>query len=105
MKDTESYSLFLWNDIFEWGEQVMLVAYYNKHFIPILTFPTLSLLSSKEQGCKDFLKTVLTLSCWYSLDSSRCVLSDEYLCAKVSVNFKVFCIILYWPISHQQQKG
>ena len=38
---------------------------------PFLTFPMLRLLLSKAQGRKDlFLKTIHTLSCWYSLDSS-----------------------------------
>ena len=37
-----------------------------------------------------FMKTILTLSCWYSLDSSRCVLSDEYPYARVSVIFQGF---------------
>ena len=43
------------------------------------------------------LKTIQTLSCWYSLESSRWVLSDEYPYAKLSVIFRGFCIILYWP--------
>ena len=43
------------------------------------------------------LKTILTLSCWYSLDSSHWVLSYEYPFARVSIIFKVFCINLYWP--------
>ena len=34
-----------------------------------------------------FLKTILTLSCWYSLDSSHLVLSDEYPYTRVSVIF------------------
>ena len=34
-----------------------------------------------------FLKTIKTLSCWYSLDSSRGVLSDEYPCVRVLVTF------------------
>ena len=50
----------------------------------------LRLLSPKAQGCKDFSKTILTLSCWYSLDSSRWVLSNDYPCARVSVIFQVF---------------
>ena len=37
-----------------------------------------------------FLKTILTLSCWYSLESSHWVLSDEYPFARVSVIFQVF---------------
>ena len=41
-----------------------------------------------------FLKT---LSCWYSLESSHWVLSDEYPHARVSVIFQLFCIILYCP--------
>ena len=44
-----------------------------------------------------FSKTIETLSCWYSLESSRRVLSFEYPFARVSVIFLVFCIILYWP--------
>ena len=44
-----------------------------------------------------FLKTIQTLSCWYSLERSRGVLSDEYPFAKVSVIFRGFRIILYWP--------
>ena len=32
-----------------------------------------------------FLKTIQTLSCWYSLDSSRWELSDEYPWARISV--------------------
>ena len=65
----------------------------------------LTLLSSKAQEPKDFLITIQTLPYWYSLESSRWVLSDEYLFARVSVIFQVFCIILYNPISHPQHKG
>ena len=36
----------------------------------------------------DFLKTIQTLSCWYSLDSSSGVPSDEYPSARVSVIFQ-----------------
>ena len=57
----------------------------------------LRLLSSKAQGCKDFLKIIETLSCWYSLGSSRWVLSDENPCVRVSVIFQVLCIISYGP--------
>ena len=42
-----------------------------------------------------YLKTILTLSCWYSLDSSSWELTDEYPYVRVSVIFQVFCIILY----------
>ena len=42
-----------------------------------------------------FLKTILTLSCWFSLESSRWVLSDEYPYAEVSLIFQFFCIILH----------
>ena len=41
-----------------------------------------------------FLITIWTSSCWYSLDRSPWVLSDEYPCARVSVKFQFFCIIL-----------
>ena len=37
-----------------------------------------------------FLKTIRTLSCWYSLESSLLVLSDEYPFARVSVIFQLF---------------
>ena len=37
-----------------------------------------------------FLKTTKTWSCWYSLDSSRRALSNEYPYARVSVIFQVF---------------
>ena len=39
-----------------------------------------------------FLKTIQTLSCWYSLDSSRWVLSvsNEYPCARVTNIFQGF---------------
>ena len=36
------------------------------------------------------LKTIQTLSCWYSLERSRRVLSDEYPFARFSVIFQVF---------------
>ena len=39
---------------------------------------------------QSFLKTIFILSCWYSLESSREVLSDEYPCARVSVIFPGF---------------
>ena len=55
--------------------------------------------ASLVQGRKmpKVLKTIETLSFWYSLESSRWVLSDEYPYARVSVIFQLFCIILYWP--------
>ena len=37
-----------------------------------------------------FLKNIESLSCWYSLDSSHWVLSDEYPFARVSVIIQVF---------------
>ena len=39
-----------------------------------------------------FLKPILTLSCWYSLESSRRVLSNEYPCARVAVIFLGFLL-------------
>ena len=39
------------------------------------------------------MKNIQTLSCWYSLESSRGALSDEYPFAGVSVISQVFCII------------
>ena len=44
-----------------------------------------------------FLKTSETLSCWYSLNSSRCVVSDEYPCAGDSLIFQFISIISRWP--------
>ena len=53
-----------------------------------------------------FLKTILTLSCWYSLESSHWVLSDEYPISKVSVIFFSFFVLFsFGKISHQQQKS
>ena len=48
-------------------------------------------------GTQKSLKTILTLSYWYSLDSPHRVLSNEYPYARVSVIFPDFCIIMYWP--------
>ena len=39
-----------------------------------------------------FLKTIQTLSCWYSCDSSSRVFSF----ARISILFSSFCIISYW---------
>ena len=46
-------------------------------------------LSHQQQKAKIF-ETILTLSCWYSLDSSREVLSDEYQFVWDSVIFQGF---------------
>ena len=46
----------------------------------------------KSTRTQKSLKIIETLSCWYSLDSSRGVLSDEYPFSRVSVIFQVFCI-------------
>ena len=67
-----------------------------------LTLPMLRLLSSKAQG---ILKNILTLSCWYSLDSSRQLLSDEYLCARVCHFSGFFASFWIGQISHHQHKG
>ena len=48
-----------------------------------LTLPMLRLLLFNAQERKDFWKTIKTLSCWYSLDSSHRELSDEYPFARV----------------------
>ena len=52
-----------------------------------------------------FLKTIKTMSCWYSLESSRRALSDEYPFARVSVIFRIFASFCIGQISHQQLKG
>ena len=44
-----------------------------------------------------FLKIIPTLSCCYSLDSFRRILSDEYPYARISVINQLFCIILHRP--------
>ena len=36
-----------------------------------------------------FFENHLNPSCWYSLDSSHCILSEEYPCARVSIIFSV----------------
>ena len=38
---------------------------------------------------QNVLKIIKTLSCWYSLESSRWVLSDEYPFTRVSITFQV----------------
>ena len=70
-----------------------------------VALPMLSLLLSKAQGHKTFLKTILTLSCWYLLDSSHHVLSDEYPCAKVPIIFQIFASFCIGQISNQQHKA
>ena len=52
-----------------------------------------------------FLKSIETLSYWYSFESSRWVLSDEYPFARVSVIFRILALVCNGPISHQQHKG
>ena len=52
-----------------------------------LTLLILRLLSSKAQECRTFFNTLL---CWYSLENSRWVVSDEYPCVRVSVIFQLF---------------
>ena len=52
-----------------------------------------------------FLKNLQTLSCWYSLESSRWVLSDEYPIARVSIIFVFFASFCIGQISNQQHKG
>ena len=51
-----------------------------------------------------FLKTIQTLSCLYSLESSRRVFSYEYPFARVLVIFQDFCIILYLATSSLRVK-
>ena len=55
------------------------------------TLPMHRLLLSKAQECKYYWKS---LSCWYSLEGSGWVASDEYPCARVQQFFQDFCIIL-----------
>ena len=54
-------------------------------YLSRLGLPMLNLLSSKVQGGKDFWKPAKPLSCWYSLDSSHLVHSDEYPYAWISI--------------------
>ena len=65
----------------------------------ILILPMLRLLLPKAQGRKDICKP--SNSFCYSLGSSCWVHSDEYPCARVSINFQFFCIIFN---DHQQHK-
>ena len=51
------------------------------------------------------LKTIYTLSYWYSLDSSHWVLSHEYPFTRVSVIFRYFASFCIGQISHQGRKG
>ena len=52
----------------------------------------LRILSSMAQKQK-LMKIIWILSCWYSLESSRWVLTYEYPCARVSVTLQYFHII------------
>ena len=61
-----------------------------------LTLPMSESTFAQSTRTPKSLKTIQTLSCWYSLDSSHWVLSDEYSFARVSVIFQDFSIILYW---------
>ena len=62
-----------------------------------LTLPMLTLISSIHARTQRFSQSILTLSCWYTLESSRKILSDKYPFARVSVICNIFRIILYWP--------
>ena len=54
---------------------------------------------------QQFLTNIKTLSCRYSLDSSRRELSDEYPFPRGSVIFRVFSSFRIGQIKQQQQKG
>ena len=69
--------------------------YFGSPLMLGLTLPMLWLLSPGTR-MQIFLKTIETLSCWYSLENSRRVLSDDYPFARVSSIFQDFYIILYW---------
>ena len=71
-----------------------MIKIINKISDPNLTLPMLRLISSKAQKCKRFWKR--SKPCWYSLDSSRWALSDEYPFARGWIIFQVFCIISNW---------
>ena len=58
----------------------------------------------KHKDAKIF-ENHLNLSNWYSLDSSHCVLSDEYPFTRVSVILRVFASFCNGQISHHQHKG
>ena len=60
---------------------------------------------TKSTRTQSFSKIIQTLSCWYSLDSSRWVLSDEYPYARVSVIFQVFASFCIGQIIYKQHKG
>ena len=64
-----------------------------------------SYVQSTRTRTQRFLKTIYTLSCWYSLESFRRVLSDENPFARVSVIFRFFASFRNGQISLQQHKG
>ena len=71
------------SDVAQWNpDQVIAMGYILGTWFTLLM---LRLLSTKAQGRKDFQNHLLTPSCWYSLESSRWVLSDKYPCARVSI--------------------
>ena len=70
-----------------------------------LTLSMLRLLSSKILKKQKSLKTIQTLSCWYSFESSHWVLSDEYPFARVSVIFQHFLQQILWSNCPPALKG
>ena len=67
-----------------------IVSEATKICVTLLTHPVLRLHLFKAQWYKDIWKKIKTLSCWYSLDSSHWVLSDEYPLPRVAVIFPGF---------------
>ena len=70
-------------------------AHFSEIFLKnVLTLPMLRLLLFKAQGSKEPSKHCHVVIHWIALtEHSRMI---EYPCARVSVIFTVFCIILYW---------
>ena len=66
----------------------MFTCVQDKKSMSLLTLPMQC--RGKAQGRLKYLKNILNLPCWYSLDSSCWVLSDEYPCARVKIIFQVF---------------
>ena len=58
-------------------------------------------LSVLRLHCKKYSKTILTLSCWYSFESSSWVLSDEYQYVRVIVHFQLFAKFHFEQIRNQ----
>ena len=101
---TDFYTIFLHCNFGWWSGVLQLIncrARWHYHISPHIKyypFQCWGYFRLKHEVVKIFekhLKPVM-LWCWYSLDNSSWVLSEEYPCTRISVIFHVDCIILYW---------